>query len=135
MYFVGFVILFHLAVFVVEAFLWMHPAIHGVALAKLNDVHSIAPMEQAHVLRALFVNQGFYNLFLACTAIIGVMRTRAGDSRVGYALMRAACFAAAGAGIVLALTTTAYIGAFLQAAPAIAALFSLRHAASPSKTS
>lgn len=117
-----FVIAFHLTIFVVEAFLWMRPGIHELALRRLNDGVSIDAHEQALVLKSVFVNQGFYNLFLAAAGIVGLTFLRRGNASVGYALIGYACLSAVGAGLVLAASTRAYVGAFFQAVPALIAL-------------
>jgi putative membrane protein len=123
-----FVVVFHLLVFVVEAFLWMRPGIHGIVLARLSDSLKVDPHEQALILKALFINQGFYNLFLAVAGIAGLALLKRGKAPAGYALIGYMCLSAAGAGLVLALSTTAYVGAFLQAAPAALALLGLARA-------
>jgi putative membrane protein len=117
-----FVILFHIIIFVAEAFLWMRPAFYEVALNRLNGASVLALDEQALALKAVFVNLGFYNLFLAIAGITGFYFLGRRNAPVGFVLMRFMCFFAIGAGIVLAVSTTAYVGAFLQAVPAAFAL-------------
>jgi len=124
-----FVVIFHMAVFVVEALLWPEPSIHRLALSKLNYDLLLAPDEQAETLRRLFVNQGFYNLFLACAGAVGLRALARGNSIVGYTLIRYMCLSAVGAGVVLALSTRAYAGAFFQAVPAGLALWLLQREA------
>jgi putative membrane protein len=124
-----FVILFHLAAFVVEAFLWMRPAVHEAVLGRVTGTSSVALHDQALILKSLFVNQGFYNLFLAIAGIAGLAFLRRGDATIGTTLVAYMCLSAVGAGVVLAFSTGAYVGAFLQAVPAavaIAAMFRAR---------
>jgi len=115
---VVFVIVFHLVVFVVETFLWMQPGIYEFALGRLDAPVAVGLHDQALILESLFVNQGFYNLFLAIAGIVGLVAIRGGDARVGAALIAMMCLSALGAGIVLAFSTGAIIGALLQAGPA-----------------
>jgi putative membrane protein len=119
---VRFVVAFHLLVFVVETFLWMHPGVHEVVLNRLTDTTSVDPGHQALILRALFVNQGFYNLFLAIAGFSGLLLLRRENTAAGYALIGYMCCSAASAGLVLAFSTRLYVGAFLQAAPPAVAL-------------
>ena len=51
-------------------------------------------------------NQGFYNLFLALQAIIGVVLTALGRTAIGVALMLAGTGAMLAAAVVLALAST-----------------------------
>jgi putative membrane protein len=119
---VSFVVIFHIAVFIAESMLWMHPAVYERALTKLNDQLAFAPHDQALILSRLFVNQGFYNLCLALTGLTGLLSLRRGHASVGHALIATMCLTAISAGAVLALSTRAYAGAFLQAVPAVLAL-------------
>jgi len=127
--FVGLVIAFHVLAFVAEAILWMSPAVHGIAVARLNPGLQIDVLQQAAVLRALFINQGFYNLLLALGGLGGLVLLGRGHREAGVALVRYACVFAVGAGLVLLATTSAYAGAFLQAGlGAIALLLTFRGA-------
>jgi putative membrane protein len=122
-----FLIAFHLLVFVFEAFLWMQPLVYERALSKLSGASTLDLHQQALVLKPLFVNQGFYNLFLAGGAVLGLALLRRGDHAAGMALVRYASLSALGAGIVLACTTSAYGGAILQAVPgALVLLLAMR---------
>jgi putative membrane protein len=120
-----FVVIFHSAVFVAEALLWMQDGVHRLALPKLNYDLTFAPDEQARILRRLFVNQGFYNLFLATAGALGLYQLRRGNTAVGHTLIGYMCLSAVGAGVVLALSTRAYGGALLQAGPAAFSLWLL----------
>jgi putative membrane protein len=117
-----FVVAFHAALFVVEAVLWMHPGVHEFALHRLAIKTTLDLPGQALVLRALFVNQGFYNLFLASAGIAGLSFLGRGNAPVGHTLIIYMCMSAAGAGIALGASTPASIGAILQGLPAALAL-------------
>lgn len=81
-----FVIAFHLVVFVVEAFLRMR--IYEVALPRFGNAVALGLQEQALTLKPAFVNQGFYNLFLAAAGILGFALLGRGDRQAGIPLMR-----------------------------------------------
>ena len=119
---IAFVIVFHLIAFVGEAFLWMNPAIHEFLLQKLDTPIEASLYEQALILETLFVNQGFYNLFVALGGIAGFCLRAKSYKAQGTTLLAYMCFFAVGAGLVLLATTSAYIGGVLQAAPAFLAL-------------
>ena len=117
-----FVILFHVAIFMVETFLWMRPGIHEIALRRLTDPVGLDLHAQASVLRLTFVNLGFYNLFLAVAGLAGLAFLRRGEVSVGRTLIGYMCLSAVGAGVVILFSTHAYLGALLQAAPAAVVL-------------
>jgi putative membrane protein len=120
-----FVVFFHLTAFVVEAFLWMRPAVHEPVLKPLAGTVAVDLHDQALILKTLFVNQGFYNLFLALSGIAGIVFLQRNNAPVGKTLITYMCLTAVGAGVVLAVSTGAYVGAFLQAVPAAVALGAL----------
>lgn len=62
--------LLHVYFFVMESVQWMQPRIHRR--------FGVATPEQAETTRPLAYNQGFYNLFLAIGAIIGLILLWAG---------------------------------------------------------
>jgi uncharacterized membrane protein len=70
---VSFVILFHCAAFLLEACFWMQPSVHEAVLPRLTGLALPAAHEQARILEALFVSQGFYNLFLASAGMVGLV--------------------------------------------------------------
>jgi putative membrane protein len=76
--------LIHVYIFVLESLRWRHPATWRIfGLASQADADTTAP---------LAYNQGFYNLFLAIGAILGVILYWAGAVPAGAAI---AIFAAA----------------------------------------
>ena len=116
------VVAFHDVIFVAEAVLWMHPGVHEFALHRLAIKTTLDLSGQALVLQAFFVNQGFYNLFLAIAGVAGLVFLGRGNAPVGYTLIVYMCLSAVGAGIALGVSTPATIGAILQGVPAALAL-------------
>ncbi len=108
--------------FVLEAIFWMKPFVYNMLLEMFNNPpKSLDFSMHALVLKKLFINQGFYNLFFAFGGLSGLYYLNK-NKAVGYAFITLVCFSAVGAGIVLAITSKAYILAFLQAFPAAIAL-------------
>jgi putative membrane protein len=120
-----FVLIVHIMFFVLEAILWMHPEVHTLLIALLNNPVSIDVHTQALTLKNLFINQGFYNLFLVVAGVAGLQLVKRQQYSAGYALLLLLCFSATGAGIILALSTKAYLLAFFQAVPAAVAFIKL----------
>lgn len=113
-----FVIFDFLMFFILEAIFWVQPFVYTLLLGWFNNPPASLGYEMhALVLKKLFVNQGFYNLFFAIGGIAGLNQLNK-SLPAGYALLLLVCFAAFGAGVVLAITSNAYLLAFLQAAPA-----------------
>ncbi|MBW0433072.1 DUF1304 domain-containing protein [Leptospira yasudae] len=82
----------HVWIFLMESVLWMKPTIHrrfGVTDKKL-----------AEAMKGVFLNQGFYNLFLAIGALYGAAFF---DLHANYApaIMIFSCLSVFGAGVVL----------------------------------
>lgn len=109
-----FVIIVHLMFFLLEAIIWMNPLVYQTLITLLNNPVSLDDATQATTLKNLFVNQGFYNLFLAISGIAGLYFVGKGKFTVGYTLILFLCFAGTGAGIVLAFSTKAYLLALIQ---------------------
>lgn len=113
-----FVIIDFLLFFILEAIFWMQPLVYDILLTMFNNPPSSLPYSMhALVLKKLFINQGFYNLFLAVGGMAGLYYLNT-NRAVGYALILLVSFSAVGAGLVLALTSNAYLLSFLQAVPA-----------------
>lgn len=117
------VIIVHITFFILEAVLWMNPFVHNQLLDLLNNPVTLAYPVQTLVLKNLFINQGFYNLFLVIGGIAGLYQIKKRNYAAGYALILFLCFAGTGAGIILALSTKAYLFAFLQTTPAAITFF------------
>ncbi|HMU84544.1 MAG TPA: DUF1304 domain-containing protein [Leptospiraceae bacterium] len=88
----GIVGLLHVYIFMMESVWWMRPAIFkrfGVPDAK-----------QAEIMKSVFLNQGFYNLFLAIGALYGAICFEL-HPMYAPAIMIFACLSVFGAGTVL----------------------------------
>lgn len=108
--------------FVLEVLLWMQPMVYVLLLPVFQIPGGLGLDVQALVLKKLFINQGFYNLFIAGSGIVGLKAYRLGRVEAAYALIAFMCVASIGAGLVLVYTTIAYPLALAQIAPAAALL-------------
>ncbi|MCF6225380.1 MAG: DUF1304 domain-containing protein [Xanthomonadales bacterium] len=118
-------IVFHLVAFLWESVFWMKPVVYENIVAGMATPEGISLQEHARILEGLFFNQGFYNLFIALGAIAGLVLFKKGSAVVGKTLICYTNLFALGAGLVLAFSSTAYMGAILQAGPALLALIAL----------
>jgi putative membrane protein len=82
----------HLAAFLMESFLFDRPAVQRLLLRQ---------SEPSRGVRLWAFNQGFYNLFVAAGAIIGVVVWASGNDTVGRTLVIYTCAFMAAAGVVL----------------------------------
>ena len=64
-------------------------------------------MAEANATKELAFNQGFYNLFLAVVAAVGVITAATGHHGVGAALVLAGCGSMLAAGLVLLISSPA----------------------------
>jgi putative membrane protein len=87
---------FHAYVFVLESLAWTAP--------RTRAAFGVRSAEEAEATRLLAFNQGFYNLFLAVGAIVGVVLVVAGGTAAGYALIVLSAGSMAAAGVVLAVS-------------------------------
>ncbi len=111
--------LFHVATFVMESVLFTRPAVwRRFGVASQQDAETIRPMA---------LNQGFYNLFLAVGALVGVVAVALDHRTVGATLIVFAGACMLGAGVVLAATAGRRMlrAAALQAVPPLVALLAL----------
>lgn len=123
--FVLFVIADFLLFFILEVIFWMEPFVHNLLLDWFNNPPAELSYEMhALVLKKLFINQGFYNLFFAIGGIVGFYQLKK-NLIVASTLLLFVCFAGTGAGLVLAITSNAYLLAFLQAVPAMIAFYKI----------
>ncbi|MGH1550749.1 DUF1304 domain-containing protein [Leifsonia poae] len=116
----------HIMVFVWEAFLIGRPAIHqGIFGVPTEDVAAV---------RLWAFGVGFYNLFLGCGLIIGVVAWWMGDVIVGRTLVTYLCWLLFLAGVVLFVADRMGLsrergkgvgGAIGQAGPPLVALIAL----------
>lgn len=86
---------FHIFIFSLESLRWTEPATR-----KIFGVPSEA---DAVTMKSLAFNQGFYNLFLALTTLLGIALLLAGLSTVGLTLVFAAATMMLAAALVLVL--------------------------------
>lgn len=91
----------HVAIFVMESVSWTRPSIW-----KRFGVQS---QEAADTTRPLAYNQGFYNLFLAIGAVIGLILLGLGMHAVGFALILFTMASMLAASIVLITTGKGYL--------------------------
>ncbi len=107
--------LIHVYIFRLESLAWTDPA--------TRKVFGTTP-ETAEVTRSLAYNQGFYNLFLAVIAFIGIAVGASGSDEVGAALVYAACGSMVAAALVLVTSDASKLRAALiqGVAPALAVL-------------
>jgi putative membrane protein len=87
--------LLHLYIFVLESFRWMRPSTWKTFGLKTQD--------EAETTRALALNQGFYNLFLAIGAGLGIGLLIAGNG-LGYAFAFLALGSMVAASLVLLIS-------------------------------
>src|SRR4051794_25409130 len=95
----------HVYVFVLESLTWTAP--------RTRATFGIRSDAEVEATRLLAFNQGFYNLFLAVVAIVGILLIAGGAPTAGYALVVAGAGSMAGAGVVLAASRPALLRAAL----------------------
>ncbi|MBB2921189.1 DUF1304 domain-containing protein [Cellulomonas cellasea] len=86
---------FHVVIFVLESVRFERPEVHARFRTRTEDVAAVRPWAY---------NQGFYNLFLAVGAVVGIALAASGRRDVGAALVLLACGSMAAAALVLVLT-------------------------------
>src|SRR3954464_3375969 len=84
--------LLHVYIFVMESFTWTSPRTRATFGTTA---------EEAETTKLLAFNQGFYNLFLALVAAVGIAFAISGGTRVGVALLFAGVGPMLAAAIVL----------------------------------
>jgi len=117
--------IFHFLFFVAESILWLEPYIYQNFLSAPGSSRGIALVEQAALMEIVFFNQGFYNLFLALGLVAGIIFVKKARIEQGITLICYSCLFAFGAGVVLALSAGAFLGAAVQAIPPMIALIFL----------
>ena len=105
--------LIHVYIFRLESLAWTDPG--------TQKVFGTTP-ETVEVTKPLAYNQGFYNLFLAVIAVIGIVVSASGPDDVGAALIHAACGSMVAAALVLVTSDRSKLRAALiqGLAPALA---------------
>ncbi|MEV6213963.1 DUF1304 domain-containing protein [Nocardia sp. NPDC051833] len=94
--FVGVAVLLHGYIFVMESLQWTSP--------RTRATFGITA-EQAEATKEMAFNQGFYNLFLAIVAAVGMGFTAFGDAGIGLALVLAGAGSMVAAGVVLLVSS------------------------------
>lgn len=113
----------HVYIFVMESITWTTP--------KTRATFNIPSLEQANITKPLAYNQGFYNLFLAIGALIGILfvgfSNSYGSVIVGWTLLFTACGSMLLAALVLAQTGGKSVrsGIIQGTTPLLAILFGL----------
>ncbi|MEV8180711.1 DUF1304 domain-containing protein [Specibacter sp. NPDC078692] len=90
--FAGLAVLVHVYIFVLESLRWTDPSTRKTF--GTSESEALATKELAF-------NQGFYNLFLAVLAAVGIVAAATGHHEVGAALVLAGCGSMLLAGLVL----------------------------------
>lgn len=111
--------LVHVYIWFLESIIWTSP--------RARKVFGIATETEADATRSLAFNQGFYNLFLAIGAILGVVLVLAGNTATGWTLVVFSTASMLGAAVILVGSGRRYVNsAFKQGTlPLIALLFAL----------
>ncbi|MBF4584927.1 MULTISPECIES: DUF1304 domain-containing protein [unclassified Curtobacterium] len=111
--------LVHVYIWFLESIIWTSP--------RARKVFGIATETEADATRSLAFNQGFYNLFLAIGAILGVVLVLAGNTATGWTLVVFSTASMLGAAVILVGSGRKYVNsAFKQGTlPLIALLFAL----------
>lgn len=114
--FVGLAALLHVLFFVMESVVFMRPAVHRRFGLRTH--------EEAALVRPMAFNQGFYNLFLAAGAVVGIGWTSgSGSDTGGTAMAGFACAVMLGAAVVLVTTSRRFLpAAVVQGLPPLVAL-------------
>jgi putative membrane protein len=101
--------IFHGYAFILESLTWRKP--------KTWKTFGLSSQEQADIIRPMAFNQGFYNLFLALGALIGLALLGI-NSTIAFTLMFFAALSMVGAGSVLYFSVkTSRRAATMQAGP------------------
>lgn len=114
---VGIAGLLHLYIFVLESVRWMKPSTW--------KTFGIQGETEAAITRPLALNQGFYNLFLAIAALLGIVFILAGQTVIGATLIFTGAGSMALAALVLVISNRSMLrSALLQGtAPALGVIF------------
>ena len=95
----------HVGIFIMESISWTRPSIW--------KRFGVASQEAAQTTRPLAYNQGFYNLFLAIGAVLGLVFYGVGMHGAGLALILFTTGSMVAAAIVLVTTGKGYLRAAL----------------------
>ncbi|HEY0117669.1 MAG TPA: DUF1304 domain-containing protein [Cellulomonas sp.] len=113
----GVAALIHVYIWLMESFAWTS--------ARARATFGTTP-DEAEATRELAFNQGFYNLFLAIVAAVGIVLAAVGHTGVGAALVLAGAGSMTAAGIVLLVSAPSKAAAALkQLVPPLLAVVAL----------
>ncbi|MGM7666219.1 DUF1304 domain-containing protein [Microbacterium sp. A93] len=87
---------FHVFIFALESLRWTEP--------ETRKIFGVASEADAETTKPLAFNQGFYNLFLALTVLLGIALLLSGLATVGLTLVFAGTGMMAAAALVLVLS-------------------------------
>lgn len=93
--------LLHVYIFTMESITWTKPATW--------KRFSVTSQADAETTKPLAYNQGFYNLFLAIGALIGIIAVGMGAPQVGWTLVFSCCGSMLLAALVLAASGKKYL--------------------------
>jgi len=93
--------LLHVYIFTMESITWTKPATW--------KRFSVTSQADAETTKPLAYNQGFYNLFLAIGALIGIIAVAMGAPQVGWTLVFSCCGSMLLAALVLAASGKKYL--------------------------
>ncbi|WJL95853.1 DUF1304 domain-containing protein [Microbacterium sp. ET2] len=110
--------LIHVYIFMLESLTWTS--------ARTRKTFGVRSVEEAQATKAMAFNQGFYNLFLAVSTLLGIVLVAAGVTTVGATLVFVGTGSMVAAGVVLVLSNRRMLGpAAVQAVPPLIAVFAL----------
>ncbi|MEV7664067.1 DUF1304 domain-containing protein [Paenarthrobacter sp. NPDC089316] len=95
--------LLHVYIFTMESITWTKPATW--------KTFSITSQADAETTKSLAYNQGFYNLFLAIGALVGIVAVALGAPQVGWTLVFSSCGSMLLAALVLVASGKKYLRA------------------------
>jgi len=100
---------FHVYVFTLESITWLTP--------KTWKTFGLSDQEHANIINSMAFNQGFYNLFLALGALVGLALLGV-NSTIAHTLMLFSALSMIGAGVVLFFSVrSSRRAAIIQAGP------------------
>ncbi|EQA46428.1 PF06993 family protein [Leptospira broomii serovar Hurstbridge str. 5399] len=104
----------HVWIFLMESVLWMRPAIHRR--------FGVSDIKTAEMMKSIFLNQGYYNLFLAIGVLYGAIFFQHHAS-FAPAIMLFSCLSVFGAGMVLLISKPSMArAAIIQGLPPLVAV-------------
>jgi putative membrane protein len=110
----------HVLFFCMESLWWTRPAVYR----RFRSTEA-----QAHATKALALNQGFYNLFLAAGVFAGLALSETGHYRAGIILVAWNCLSMLAAAVVLAASSPGMMrGALIQGLPPLVFLAGFAYA-------